>query len=131
MKRTRSTALHRFLYVFLAAALLAGGISCAKPSPDTGSQSTKEKNTGTVTNSSTDTGEQSEEELLRPSERNFGDKDYIMLTETNSFYFSLYVYEEEAAPTEFIDIALYARQNLLSERYGVNLKLLNREENAL
>ncbi len=76
--------------------------------------------------STTDPGDTGDEEVKNlPAEFNYGGKDFIMLTETNSLYFSLYKWEESSYPEEIIDVALYLRQEMMKSKYGVNLVLLN------
>ncbi len=116
------------LVMLAMSALLAGcggGNDPAKPDTTTGG-------TGSATEPGTDdstdsgTGADNDETRFKPEQKNY-DRDFTMLTELDSFYYTAYTYdyEKNGEPREICDVAIWQRQQFLEETFGMTLKRLD------
>lgn len=112
--------------LLLALALLSGVIvGCKK---ETGDDTDENQSVVDTTGGASD----SEEELFRPDAVNFGGYDFTMMIRTNATTennIALYKFEGERA-TQVTDVAIYKREMLMSETYGVNIKLIEEGDNS-
>ena len=89
-----------------------------------------------TTDRNPDPDPETEEARYKPADKDFGEGtsngyyDYKMLVTTNYFYQSTYVWDGEGSAREVCDLALFCRQNLMSERYNIQLSIINAGDKA-
>ncbi len=124
---SKTNHIFKILCLLLVFATVSGSLmmfaSCKKEEKPGENQTTE-----TVERESADPG--SEEERYRPEDVDLDGYEYKLLVTTNLMGQSTYIYESEDTPREVCDYALYCRQNLMEEKHGVIMGIINEGNNA-
>ena len=107
--------------------LLAGCDKSPQPAPPSG-DSTATRDSGKTDGDDPETqpSKDSDEERFKPAQKTY-DRDFTLLTVVEDFYYSAYIYnyEKNGEPREICDVAIWQRQQFLSEVFGITLNRLN------
>ena len=107
--------------------LLAGCDKSPQPAPP-GGDSTATRDSGKTDGDDpgTQPSKDSDEERFKPAQKTY-DRDFTLLTVVEDFYYSAYIYnyEKNGEPREICDVAIWQRQQFLSEVFGITLNRLN------
>ena len=107
--------------------LLTGCDKSPQPAPSGGdSTNPGSGDSGKTDDPGTQPSTDSDEARYKPAQKTY-DRDLTLLTQLETFYYSAYTYdyEKNGEPREICDVAIWQRQQFLSETFGITLKRLN------
>ena len=108
----------RLLSLLLMIAMLIGTFAACHKTPDD-----TEKNTSGLDTNDETADANSEEALLKPADQNFDNYEFNILANLNKFYQTQYYCDEKNVEGD-LDMAVFERQALLEEKYGIIINMV-------